>query len=83
MGRDIQLGHATPVASPDDPTPEPQPRSSQRTATALGISRGKVEKIRKILDDAAPEVKAAVMAGEKSVNAAYNETVKPRCRALP
>ena len=59
-----------------EPSPEPA-RSSSKTAKILGISERKVERIRTVLDRADDDVKAAVLTGEKSVNAAYNETVKP------
>jgi len=61
-----------------EPIEESEPaRSSSKTAKILGISERKVERIRTVLDRADDDVKAAVLTGEKSVNAAYNETVKP------
>lgn len=49
-------------------------KSAAATAEILGTSRAKVEKGRAVLDHAPEEVKAQVESGEKSINAAYNET---------
>lgn len=51
-------------------------KSAVATAEIIGTSRQKVEKARAVLDKATPEVKAAVMAGERSINSAYQETRK-------
>lgn len=53
-------------------------RSSQHTAEVVGTSSSKVEKIRTVVEHAAPEVKADMLAGTKTVNAAYVETQKAR-----
>lgn len=50
-------------------------KTASATAEIIGTNRGKVEKARTVLDRAEPETKAAVLAGEKSINAAYRETV--------
>jgi hypothetical protein len=50
-------------------------KTAAATAEIIGTNRGKVEKARTVLDRAEPETKAAVLAGEKSINAAYRETV--------
>lgn len=64
-----------------DETPEAQGcatgKSAATTAAAVGVSQRKVEQVRTVLDRATPEVKAAVASGEKSINAAYQETVAP------
>jgi len=49
-------------------------KSSQETADMIGVNRGKVEKARAVLDKAAPEVKAAVVSGDMTINKAYQET---------
>ena len=48
-------------------------RSSEKTAEALGTSRGKVEKARTVLKNADDELLEEVKSGEKSINQAYNE----------
>ena len=53
-------------------------KSAQKTADLLGISRGKVEKLRTVNDHASSQVKDAVLNGELSVNKAYNETMAAR-----
>ena len=53
-------------------------RTSENTASLLGTSRGKVEKIRAINEYGTDEVKDAVKSGKISVNKAYNETVEAR-----
>ena len=55
-----------------------KPRSSSQTAKIIGVSERKVERVRTIADRASAETKAAVLAGTKTINAAYNETVKPK-----
>lgn len=52
----------------------PKGKSAEATAEILGTSRAKVERARAVLDHAPEAVKAQVQAGEKSINAAYNET---------
>jgi ParB family chromosome partitioning protein len=53
-------------------------KSAQKTADLLGISRGKVEKLRTVNDHASSQVKDAVLNGKLSVNKAYNETMAAR-----
>lgn len=64
--------------TPSDHTPPKEKKSAFKTASILGISPRKVEQIRTVIDKAAPEVMAAVESGEMKINAAYNETVKPK-----
>ena len=52
--------------------------SAQKTASLLGISKTKVEKLRTVNDHASSQVKDAVLNGELSVNKAYNETMAAR-----
>jgi ParB family chromosome partitioning protein len=61
-------------------------KSSESTAELLGINHRKVERARKVLDDAPEDVKAAVQSGQMSINAAYNRTVnqnKPKSEIVP
>ena len=53
-------------------------KSAQKTADLLGISRGKVEKLRTVNDHASSKIKDAVLNGDLSVNKAYNETMAAR-----
>ena len=53
-------------------------KSAQKTADLLGISRGKVEKLRTVNDHTSSQVKDAILNGELSVNKAYNETMAAR-----
>jgi ParB-like chromosome segregation protein Spo0J len=53
-------------------------RSSEKTAEALGTSRGKVEKARTVLKNADDELLDEVKSGEKSINQAYNEVVEKK-----
>ena len=53
-----------------------QGKSAKRTATLLGTSRSKVEKIRSINAHAAEDIKAAVLSGKLSVNKAYVVTME-------
>ena len=53
-------------------------KSAATTAAMLGISVRKVEQVRTVRDHAAPEVKAAVQDGAKSINSACRETVATR-----
>jgi ParB-like chromosome segregation protein Spo0J len=57
--------------------------SSEETAAAIGTSSTKVEKARTVLDHATPEVRAAVDAGDLSINAAYNATQAARKPPAP
>lgn len=78
-----------PVASPEvteiqGTYDEPKGRSAGITAEILGTSKTKVERARAVLDHAPEELKAQVLAGEKTINAAYNETrPTPAPRPLP
>lgn len=53
-------------------------RTSESTAKLLGISRGKVEKLRTINDHAPSNIRNAVASGSMSVDKGYKETVKKR-----
>jgi len=58
-------------------------KTSYETANLLGINHRKVERARKIIDDAPEDVKAAVQSGQMSINAAYNRTIeKPKITPL-
>ncbi len=59
-------------------TPVAIARSSDETAKVLGIGRGKVEKIRTVMDKGSDEVKGAVRSGQMTINSAYNQTVTPK-----
>ena len=52
--------------------------SAQKTASLLGISKTKVEKLRTVNDHASSQIKDAVLKGDLSVNKAYNETMAER-----
>ena len=73
MGRDKQLGQAQGCACP---------KSAVETAKITNTSTRKVEQTRTILDHADEETKEAVKSGEKSINAAYNETQRKRRKPL-
>ena len=47
-------------------------------AETLGVSRGKIEKLRAIEDYASAETKEALLQGKYSVNRAYEETMRTR-----
>ena len=47
-------------------------------AETLGVSRGKIEKLRAIEDYASAETKEALLRGKYSVNRAYEETMRTR-----
>jgi Lar family restriction alleviation protein len=71
---------------PQAETPQPcgiTGRTAEATAATLGISQRKVEQIRTVLDHAPEPVKAAVQAGDISINAAYNATQEARREATP
>ena len=59
-------------------TPVANGKSAEKTAELLGVSRGKVEKLRTVNDHAPDRLKAAVSRGDISINKAYNETMKHR-----
>ena len=49
-------------------------KSAETTAEIIGVSTRKIEQARAVLDKAAPEVKAAVVSGDMTINKAYQET---------
>lgn len=51
-------------------------KSSNETASILGVSHRKVERARAVLDKAPDEIKDAVKSGKMSINKAYNKTMK-------
>ena len=53
-------------------------RSARDTAAIVGASRSKVERARAVIDHADKETKQQVLGGDKSINAAYNETQEQR-----
>jgi len=53
-----------------------QGKSADITAEAIGTSRSKVEKVRAIEAKATPEVKSALDAGDITINAAHQSTLK-------
>lgn len=59
-------------------SPEPINSEKERIAKIIGTSSVKVQKAMTIEDHAPAEVKAAVASGEKSINAAYEETQERR-----
>lgn len=63
-------------ASPDASFSEG--KSAKRTAELVGTSQGKVERARKVLDDADEDTKEKVKSGKISINKAYNETVSKK-----
>ena len=52
--------------------------SAEKTAKLLNISRAKVERLRTVKDHGSEKTKAAVAAGEMTINKAYNETMRDR-----
>jgi len=58
-------------------------KSSESTASLLGVSPRKVERVRTVMDRAPEDVKSAVKSGQMSINAAYNRTIeKPKITPL-
>ena len=53
-------------------------KSSEATADLLGISRGKVEKLRTIKNHATAKIRDAVASGNMSIDKGYKETMKAR-----
>ena len=53
-------------------------KSSEATADLLGISRGKVEKLRTIKNHATAKIRNAVASGNMSIDKGYKETMKAR-----
>ena len=51
-------------------------RSADKTAELIGTSRGKVEKVRTLIEYATPDVHQAVKSGRISINKAYKRTVQ-------
>ena len=62
-------------------------KSSEATADLLGISRGKVEKLRTIKNHATAKIRDAVASGNMSIDKGYKETMRARrqdkARELP
>jgi ParB family chromosome partitioning protein len=52
---------------------EAKGKSAERTAEALGISRAKVEQVRRVEKEASEEQKEEIKSGEKSINQVYKE----------
>jgi Lar family restriction alleviation protein len=71
-----------PAENPQDCGITPR-QTAKQTADLLGISTRQVEQARTILDHAPEPVKAAVQAGDLSINAAYNATQEARREAEP
>jgi ParB-like chromosome segregation protein Spo0J len=61
-----------------DLSPSGGKSGAAHTAALLGTSQRTVERARTVLDHAAPEAKEAVLAGDKSIHAAYQETQQAR-----
>ena len=59
---------------------DPAGKSAEQTAAIIGTSKAKVEKVRTIQAKAAPEVKAAVEAGDMTINAAAKTTRKAKSK---
>lgn len=57
-------------------------KTADKTALVLGISRGKVEKLRAICDHAPDAIKDALRQGNFSINRAYEETMRARRPAV-
>ena len=53
-------------------------KSAEQTASLLGVSRAKVERLRTVNDHASDEIKDAVRSGKMSANKAYNATMEER-----
>ena len=53
-------------------------KSAEQTASLLGVSRAKVERLRTVNDHASDEIKEAVRSGKMSANKAYNATMEER-----
>jgi len=53
-------------------------KSATETASTLGISTTKVERIRTVMDKGSNEVKEAVKSGKMTINSAYNQTVSSK-----
>ncbi len=55
-------------------------RSAKKTADLLGVSRGKVEKLRTINDHAPAQIREAVASGSMSIDKGYKQTMENRHR---
>lgn len=53
-------------------------KSAEQTATLLGVSQAKIERLRAVNDHATDEVKEAVKSGKMSANKAYKATMEAR-----
>jgi len=68
------VGHPSAIPSREGISGE----SAENTAKLLNISRSKVERLRAVNDHGTNKTKAAVAAGEMSINKAYNQTMRER-----
>lgn len=59
--------------SGEDDTPKSRKAVNEERAKELGISPGKVDKARKVLEHGDPDMREQVQSGEKSINKAFNE----------
>ena len=66
------------VGRPAGNCPLAHGKSANLMAETLGVSRGKIEKLRAIEDYASAETKEALLQGKYSVNRAYEETMRTR-----
>ena len=66
------------VGRPAGNCPLAHGKSANLVAETLGVSRGKIEKLRAIEDYASAETKEALLQGKYSVNRAYEETMRTR-----
>ncbi len=53
-------------------------KSAENTAEKIGTSRAKIEKARRVIDQADEQTKQAVMSGEKTINAAAREVAEKK-----
>ena len=53
-------------------------KSAEQTATLLGVSQAKIERLRAVNDHATDEIKEAVKSGKMSANKAYRATMEAR-----
>ncbi len=73
-----RLDQRTRVGRPAGNCPLAHGKSANLMAETLGVSRGKIEKLRAIEDYASAETKEALLQGQYSVNRAYEETMRTR-----
>ena len=64
------IKNETDTGTAQEPTKK---ESAELRALALGTSKTKIEKARKVLEHASDEIKEAVGSGEKTINKAFNE----------